>query len=80
MNNEVLNEEHYKYWQHLVDLNVTEENYLNLLKLAEFLLITNMDKLFDIIYQMGNFINRLKNDKINNITLEQIYRFNTERI
>ena len=29
---------------------------------------------------MGNFINRLKNDKINNITLEQIYRFNTDRI
>ena len=44
---ELLTEEHYKYWQPLVDLNVFEENYLNLI---EFLLITNMDKLFEIVF------------------------------
>ena len=68
---QVLTEDQYKYWQPLVTLNVLEENYLKLLELAEFLLITNMDKLFDKIYQMGNFIERLKNDKVNNITLNK---------
>jgi len=52
-----------EHLDHLIELNVTKDNYMNLIELSEFLIIENIDPLVDkmvilfgysIIYNFGN--------------------------
>ena len=74
------------YWNDLVNLNVTRANYTNLLRLADYIQITDLDRLFDEIliifnndYDIIYHINEIINVDYPNAGI-QFYKFNSGRL